>query len=80
MTAQLHALSVSHAAWEIRAVPGMHAMHTVNNLGTAGTCRCLATVEFADNLCCGLNLRVRPLGQERAVMFAAASAPGNLGA
>ena len=28
-------MSTSHAAWDVEAVPGVHAMHSVNDLGTA---------------------------------------------
>ncbi len=29
------ATSTSHAAWDVDAVRGVHAVHSVNNLGTA---------------------------------------------
>jgi|GEM_PF-5778597 len=31
----LRAHVVSHAAWDVDAVHGVHAMHSVSNLGTA---------------------------------------------
>jgi len=50
-------------------------------MGKAAQCLVRRVVAgFADNLCCGLRTFASgPLWQERAVMFAAHSAPGKLG-
>jgi hypothetical protein len=57
----LRAHVVSHAAWDVGAVPGVHAMHSVSDLGTAfDKLRGNRSTGLGRNGCCGLGRIQRP--------------------